>query len=90
MEICFCGSNWIANLGFPFAERIKFFISYLSIVICQSSFVIGMEEIVSQANELENRLIDFAVRIIKWANALPDSPAAKHIAKQLAENDLSS
>jgi len=42
---------------------------------------------VSQANELEDRLIDFAVRIIHLANALPDSPAAKHIARQLTIGD---
>ena len=46
-------------------------------------FVIERRRAVSQAMELEDRLIDFAVRIIQWANALPDSPAAKHIAKQV-------
>ncbi|KAA1260047.1 hypothetical protein LF1_25860 [Rubripirellula obstinata] len=43
----------------------------------------------SQANELEDRLIDFAVRIIKLANALPNSPAAKHIARQLLRSGTS-
>ncbi len=37
----------------------------------------------NQASELENRLIDFAVRIIKLADALPKSPAGKHISRQL-------
>jgi four helix bundle protein len=44
---------------------------------------------VSQADELEDRLIDFAVRIINLANALPDSPAAKHIARQLLRSGTS-
>jgi four helix bundle protein len=52
-------------------------------------FVIGMREVVSQANELRDRLIDFAMRIIKLANALPDSPAAKHIARQLLRSGTS-
>ena len=43
----------------------------------------------SRANELEDRLIDFAVRIIKLANALPDTPAAKHIARQLMRSGTS-
>ena len=43
----------------------------------------------SQADELEDRLIDFAVRIINLANALPDSPAAKHIGRQLLRSGTS-
>jgi four helix bundle protein len=35
------------------------------------------------ANQLENRLIDFAVRILKVASALPKSAAGKHLAGQL-------
>ena len=34
------------------------------------------------ANELEDRLIDFAVRVINLADALPASPAGKHIGFQ--------
>jgi len=41
----------------------------------------------SSANELEDRLIDFAARIIHLANALLDSLAAKHIARQLTIGD---
>lgn len=41
------------------------------------------------ANELEDRLIDFAVRIIKVANAMPNSPAGKHIARQLLKSGTS-
>ena|SRR6266581_8608981 len=35
------------------------------------------------ADELENRLIDFAVRVIKVADALPKTAAGKHIANQV-------
>src|ERR1051326_3125963 len=34
------------------------------------------------ASDLENRLIDFAARIIKLADALPTTAAGKHIANQ--------
>jgi four helix bundle protein len=37
----------------------------------------------SVADKLEDRLIDFAVRIIKLTNRLPRTPAGKHIAGQL-------
>lgn len=45
----------------------------LSLVICQQSFVSG-EQMgdTAKANELEDRLIDFAVRIISVADALPE------------------
>ena len=36
-----------------------------------------------KANEIEERLIDFAVRVIKVADALPKSAAGKHVAGQL-------
>jgi four helix bundle protein len=42
-----------------------------------------------KANELENRLIDFAVRIINVADALPESPAGKHISRQLLRSGTS-
>ncbi len=35
------------------------------------------------ADELQNRLIDFAVRIINVADALPSSPAGRHISGQI-------
>ena len=60
-----------------------FVICYFSIVICH------WEDAVSQANELEDRLIDFAVRIIKLADALPNTPAGKHIARQLLRSGTS-
>src|SRR6185503_13890772 len=37
----------------------------------------------SQADELEQRLIDFAVRIIKLSANLPKTPAGRHIAGQI-------
>jgi len=37
----------------------------------------------SFADKLEDRLIDFAVRIIKLAASLPKSPAGRHIAGQI-------
>jgi four helix bundle protein len=37
----------------------------------------------SRANALEERLIDFAVRIIKLSTGLPKTPAGKHIAGQI-------
>ena len=43
----------------------------------------------AKANELENRLIDFAVRVIKLADALPKTPAEKHIARQLLRSGTS-
>lgn len=43
----------------------------------------------TQANELEDRLIDFAVRVIKLSDALPDTAAGKHIARQLLRSGTS-
>src|SRR6266568_2024010 len=37
----------------------------------------------SRADELENRLIDFAVRIINLSANLPKTPAGRHIAGQI-------
>jgi four helix bundle protein len=37
----------------------------------------------SRADELEERLIDFAVRIVKLSASLPRTPAGKHIAGQI-------
>ena len=37
----------------------------------------------SRADELEERLIDFAVRIIKLSSKLPRTPAGKHVAGQI-------
>ena len=42
-----------------------------------------------RANEVENRLIDFAVRIIKLSDSLPRSPAGRHIASQLLRSGTS-
>ena len=43
----------------------------------------------AKANEIEDRLIDFAVRVIRVADALPKSPAGKHIANQLLRSGTS-
>jgi len=37
----------------------------------------------SRADTLEERLIDFAVRVIKLSSSLPKTPAGKHIAGQI-------
>jgi len=44
---------------------------------------------VQQANDLENRLIDFAVRVIKLSDSLPATSAGKHIARQLLRSGTS-
>lgn len=43
----------------------------------------------SQADEMEDRLIDFAVRIIKVADALPNTSVGKHVACQLMRSGTS-
>src|SRR4026209_800689 len=42
-----------------------------------------------KADELEERLIDFAVRIIKLPSSLPKTPAGKHIAGQILRSGTS-
>ena len=43
----------------------------------------------SRADELQERLIDFAVRIIKLSAGLPKTPAGKHIAGQILRSGTS-
>src|SRR2546423_14605383 len=43
----------------------------------------------ARANELEERLIDFAVRIVKLSANLPRTPAGKHIAGQILRSGTS-
>ena len=43
----------------------------------------------SRADELEQRLIDFAVRIVKLSANLPRTPAGKHIAGQILRSGTS-
>src|SRR6266446_136887 len=43
----------------------------------------------SKGAELEERLIDFAVRIIKLTSRLPKTPAGKHIAGQILRSGTS-
>jgi four helix bundle protein len=42
-----------------------------------------------QADQLEQRLIDFAVRIIKLSASLPKTTAGKHVANQLLRSGTS-
>jgi four helix bundle protein len=42
-----------------------------------------------RANQLEERLIDFAVRVIAVVEALPDTKAGKHVASQLVRSGTS-
>ncbi len=48
-----------------------------------------IENFRSRANELEERLIDFAVRIIKLSSKLPKTAAGKHIAGQIMRSGTS-
>ena len=50
---------------------------------------IGMENQQSKGDELEERLIDFAVRIIKLSARLPKTPAGKHVAGQILRSGTS-
>ena len=43
----------------------------------------------SFADELEDRLINFAVRIIRLVARLPKTPAAKHVAGQMLRSGTS-
>ena len=43
----------------------------------------------TSADNLEERLIDFAVRVIKVADKLPKTPVGKHIAGQLLRSGTS-
>ena len=43
----------------------------------------------SRAGELEERLVDFAVRIIKLSSRLPRTPAGRHIAGQVLRSGTS-
>src|SRR5881397_3094281 len=43
----------------------------------------------SRADELEERLIDFAVRVVKLSAALPKTPAGRHVAGQILRSGTS-
>jgi len=43
-----------------------------------------------KGDDIEERLVDFAVRVIKVAQAMPDSPATQHIRGQLLRSGTSS
>ena len=48
-----------------------------------------MESSQAKANALQERLIEFAVRIIKLSGGLPKTPAGKHIAGQILRSGTS-
>src|SRR5213593_653185 len=54
--------------------------------MAEDNFVIDHQ---SRADELEDRLIDFAVRIVKLSASLPRTPAGKHIAGQIMRSGTS-
>jgi len=43
----------------------------------------------SRANELEERLVDFAVRVVKLSASLPKTPAGRHMAGQILRSGTS-
>ena len=47
------------------------------------------KQLQSRADDLEERLIDFSVRIVKLCAHLPKTPAGKHIAGQLLRSGTS-
>ncbi len=44
---------------------------------------------ISKGDDIQERLVDFAVRIIKVCNQLPDTTAGRHIANQLLRSGTS-
>ena len=55
----------------------------------QGTAIATDREIRSQADVLEERLIEFAVRIIKLSARLPKTPAGRHIAGQILRSGTS-
>ena len=52
----------------------------------EDRFLIGRQ---SRADKLEERLIDFAVRVVNLSAHLPRTPAGKHIAGQIMRSGIS-
>ena len=52
----------------------------------EDKFLIGGQ---SRADKLEERLIDFAVRVVNLSASLPKTPAGKHIAGQIMRSGTS-
>jgi len=48
-----------------------------------------MNQSQQKADDLEARLVDFAVRIIKLSNSLPKTPAGRHVANQILRSGTS-
>jgi four helix bundle protein len=55
----------------------------------QGTAAVLVRDAKSQADILEERLIDFAVRIIKLAAKLPKTPAGRHVAGQILRSGTS-
>ena len=53
------------------------------------SAVATATDVQSQANALEERLINYAVRIVKLSASLPKTPAGRHIAGQILRSGTS-
>ena len=47
------------------------------------------KDLQAQADELEERLIDFAVRIVRLSTRLPKTPAGRHVAGQIVRSGTS-
>lgn len=43
----------------------------------------------TKADELEERFVDFAVAVIKLTNKLPETPAGRHVARQILRSGTS-
>jgi four helix bundle protein len=93
---------WLSVEVLILYHKRRFVEKYLSFVIGHYSFFSGKrmgenqysakvrsDDKDSRANDLENRLIDFAVRIIRVTERLPSSSAGNHIARQLMRSGTS-
>lgn len=88
--------NWLYGKNYRFIFHFQFAIYHLSSKKnCPANSEIKIEEQAStnssqaKADELEERLIEFAVRIIKLSANLPKSPSGKHIAGQILRSGTS-
>ena len=70
-------------------------VCHLPLVIYHWSFSKGqaewssVERSANQAEELNSRLLDFAIRVIRLVKALPRTPEARHVARQLLRSGTS-
>jgi four helix bundle protein len=61
----------------------------LSIVNGQLTIVNYWRRTLAKGDDIEERLVDFAVEIVKFTNQLPKTPAGAHIAGQLLRSGTS-